>query len=535
MNKKKIIMLISVAIVVCLIPSTIFAGSIKKHKVKKPIHHDKQINRMANEFSKKYKEDNGEDDLSVVQSLLRDLVNYFWASEVKEYDTADPKKKTYSKDVWSELNEVYRAINTKINNAKSPYDLIQMTALGAMPSNDILEQLFYMKELGKMTVQIVPNGYKDLPEQRKELNKLIEKTFKYKSRPKSIYNDFYWGKYCDAKKSLKSDAKRIKSFRDLVKVKEELSSKNPEDPEETSGIEIDGEDIPTEQWVYTNKQLDRAKKIISRYSAKLVRKLKNKHNKEKKNIKLADTLLKKFNKTVKNGYDMDLMVKQLDDFIIRLDKIFEDKNMKHPMMTGDRERAKKRLEAIFMDYRKKDYSDSNWENIMQKHSDTIEELEDAEYIEDADEIIKNFGNALKKVPTKAKELKLQRKKYIKIFLKMGKASKYDKKKIHKIIRKAKAELYKADSLEKLKSVYKIYLKKAKRTVITFKIKVKKTGAGTVSKSKRIQYGGSYKVRLTPNPGHRIAKVVIDGKARTLRNTYSFKNVKKTHIIVVNFQ
>ena len=320
-------MLISVAIVVCLIPSTIFAGSIKKHKVKKPIHHDKQINRMANEFSKKYKEDNGEDDLSVVQSLLRDLVNYFWASEVKEYDTADPKKKTYSKDVWSELNEVYRVINTKINNAKSPYDLIQMTALGAMPSNDILEQLFYMKELGKMTVQIVPNGYKDLPEQRKELNKLIEKTFKYKSRPKSIYNDFYWGKYCDAKKSLKSDAKRIKSFRDIVKVKEELSSKNPEDPEETSGIEIDGEDIPTEKWVYTNKQLDRAKKIISRYSAKLVRKLKNKHNKEKKNIKLADTLLKKFNKTVKNGYDMDLMVKQLDDFIIRLDKIFEDKNL----------------------------------------------------------------------------------------------------------------------------------------------------------------------------------------------------------------
>ena len=142
---------------------------------------------------------------------------------------------------------------------------------------------------------------------------------------------------------------------------------------------------------------------------------------------------------------------------------------------------------------------------------------------------------MKKVPTKAKELKLQRKKYIKIFLQMEKASKYDKKKIHKIIRKAKAELYKADSLEKLKSVYKIYLKKAKRTVITFKIKVKKTGAGTVSKSKRIQYGGSYKVRLTPNPGHRIAKVVIDGKARTLRNTYSFKNVKKTHIIVVNFQ
>ena len=49
-----------------------------------------------------------------------------------------------------------------------------------------------------------------------------------------------------------------------MKVKEGLSSKNPEDPEETSGIEIDGEDIPTEKWVYTNKQLARAKKIISR-------------------------------------------------------------------------------------------------------------------------------------------------------------------------------------------------------------------------------------------------------------------------------
>ena len=48
MNKKKIIMLISVAIVVCLIPSTIFAGSIKKHKVKKPIHHDKQMNLAKN-------------------------------------------------------------------------------------------------------------------------------------------------------------------------------------------------------------------------------------------------------------------------------------------------------------------------------------------------------------------------------------------------------------------------------------------------------------------------------------------------------
>ncbi|MDY2959569.1 MAG: hypothetical protein SOR72_02070 [Hornefia sp.] len=535
MNKKKLIMLISLAIMVCLIPSTIFAGSVKKYENKKIIKNNKVLSAVLEKFDKKYRESNGEDELSTTKNLVREVISEIWGMIVKDYDTQDPKIKTYSKDVWNEINQINNEINEKIDNAKTRDDLVQMTFLGMLPSDDILRLLNDLGELGKLTVQIVPGGYKDLPTKKSEMNKLINKMFKYKSRPKSVYNEYYWGKYCDARASLKSDVKKITSFRDFVRVSEAISEKKTEDLERITSIEIEGVEIPVEQWIYENKQLNKAKKVILKHSEKTAEKLIAKNKNAKVKTKLAKDALKNFQKSIRNGYDMDLMIKELEKFTSKLDIIFEKgSNPKHLITPGYLAEVKREAETKFLRYMKKDYSDSDWDTIEGIFSDAKDSLDEVEYQEDADDVLKTLFKDLNKIPTKAKALKLQKEKYISEFLKMKKSPKYNNK-IHSIVKKAKKAFSNAKTLGQLKALYKIYIKKSDAAIKRYKIEVKKYGAGTVSKSKTVEYGKSYKINVKPKAGHRLLKVVIDGKSKAMKYTYSLKNIKKSHKIAVTFQ
>ena len=56
----------------------------------------------------------------------------------------------------------------------------------------------------------------------------------------------------------------------------------------------------------------------------------------------------------------------------------------------------------------------------------------------------------------------------------------------------------------------------------------------MSKSKMVKYGGKYTVKLQPKAGKRIKAVYIDGKKKKLKNSYTFRKVKKRHTIRVVF-
>lgn len=113
--------------------------------------------------------------------------------------------------------------------------------------------------------------------------------------------------------------------------------------------------------------------------------------------------------------------------------------------------------------------------------------------------------------------------------------KYDQTKVRKLVAAGTKAINAQTTPANVKSTYLDYQKKILATVRTYKIKVSRSGPGSATMSRTVTYGSSYTVKLMPKAGHRIAAVKIDGKSKSLKNRYKFKNIRKKHTLKVTFK
>jgi hypothetical protein len=95
----------------------------------------------------------------------------------------------------------------------------------------------------------------------------------------------------------------------------------------------------------------------------------------------------------------------------------------------------------------------------------------------------------------------------------------------------KVEKYDVPELE---NVAEKYESKAEKCIRKFKVSVKKYGRGKAGKSAKVKYGADHKVKLMPAAGARIVRVTVDGRSVKLKNSYTFRKVRKKHEVVVVF-
>lgn len=141
---------------------------------------------------------------------------------------------------------------------------------------------------------------------------------------------------------------------------------------------------------------------------------------------------------------------------------------------------------------------------------------------------------LKLTKTKAQELKEAKTKYISYLNRFKNNKKYNQTLVVPIVNQGVKAINSATTIEKVKSVYNIYYKKALATINKYKITTMKVGKGTITKSSTVKYGNSFSVVMKPYKGYKISKVYVDGKKIKTVSKYTFKNVVKKHTIKVVF-
>lgn len=160
-------------------------------------------------------------------------------------------------------------------------------------------------------------------------------------------------------------------------------------------------------------------------------------------------------------------------------------------------------------------------------------LFDVELPED-DVLLERLKGELKKTTIEEK-LKKDKKSTISYLKAYKNNKKYNQTKVVPIVDKGISKINNAKTIEEVWDIYYEYKAKAKKTIYKFKITTSKVGKGTISKSKTVDYGSKYAVKIKPNVGYKISAIYVDGKKVKLTETYTFKNVTKKHTIKVIFE
>jgi BMFP domain-containing protein YqiC len=201
--------------------------------------------------------------------------------------------------------------------------------------------------------------------------------------------------------------------------------------------------------------------------------------------------------------------------------------------------AARTYNAKTSDYSRQDYSELKWMDVQNCFFAAKSAIEQAEYQFELYSALDELDKSVKKIMSAKKEfakVKKQAKKKLRSYTNKKGRRKYVQKKVRKVVKKGLRALDKVEKYEvsELENVAAAYEEKAEKCIKKFRITVKKTGRGKTGRSKKVKYGDTYRIKLSPDAGERIISVTVDGRSRKLKNAYTFRKVKKKHSIVVRF-
>ena len=195
--------------------------------------------------------------------------------------------------------------------------------------------------------------------------------------------------------------------------------------------------------------------------------------------------------------------------------------------------ALKALSELSYKYARSDYSEPSWDGVEQVFMDAQTIIYSAEKKAEIRNVISDAKKKLAKVLTIKAETAKVKAEALKDLKQYTNRKKYKAAGV-KIAKAAMKKIRKSADLDEINDLWASAEQKCGKYIKRFRIQVVKKGPGKVSGSKSVKYGGKYTVKLQPKAGKRIKKVYIDGKKKKLRNSYTFKNVKKKHTIKVLF-
>lgn len=543
MKRKILTIVLSLAMLVTMMPAAAFAAATDSGRGTGSVPKVEKING-------RYIIRTVDSTLEMYKQALRDAVDEKYVDVVKD-------KSEYSGEVWNKINAVYDAEMVHIDEADDANDLLEIVWIFMLPNDETAHALLTIDCLAGMTKDKINSktSYKKI---KSELLKKCKAEYE-SSYVKSDYNDFYWssiqGDYALCIDKIKA-IKNLDSYVDTLVFAAEtelfdvdfdegtIDEDNSDDLIDWDDLD-DGDDYTPKsvlgvENVYfeyygqncTKEELKELKKCMGAYLDAYVN----------KQLKISDydgnlTELQKVadgaKKQIADMYDGEEM---LGVFTKACNKIEAATDIEMQFIDEYEEALLGDLLKLRNTYKKEDYSSENWEQLNSLFDTMTDEISSVIYRAELPvDVTAAAKKAADSVPTYKQELKALKSKYIKKLNSYIGNAKYKQAKVKPIVAKGKKAIKASAKLDEVKKIYKTYNSKARKTVKKYKITTTKVGKGTITKTKRVIYGKSATVKITPAAGYKISKVYIDGKKKKLKNSYTFKNVKKSHKIKVVFK
>ncbi len=483
-----------------------------------------------------------DDDLEMIKQVFEDFVTEsFWGQDISETN--------YHPDILKEINERYNDMEEILNSATSAEDLGSVDGMFIEINNeDLYKDITVIEALAECT-RSVYNDKSDFDKIKQSMIKKIDRITK--SVKRSDYNDWYWDRFLQEKAKAKKAIANVNTLGEYYLVVEDLFSfllSFGGFDDDDSMIIIDfGEDVDAgdgiytiymynESFLYSNSTLNDMRKAGKRELNSLINDL----EKNSEGFKVSDSMKTKVKNFVTKTKTMEVAEDIIEYYDTLVDKIDEEyaafigDTSDIEVITGsDMIRLIDQMTNVRYSFDKTKYSEAKWGKMDELLDEFQYDLRPGMPKQAADKLFDSYVKKLQKVPTIKQEIKALRAKYIKKWNKEYKNyKKYKKAKAVPALKKAKAALNKQTTLAGLKKTYKKQTAILDKTIKTFKVTVKKTGKGTVSKSKTVKYGNTYVMTIKPKPGYALKSVTINGKKKLLKYKYSVKVTKKTTIKVV---
>lgn len=549
MKKRIITITLVLSLVLTCITGSVSAASI----VPAP---DSGSHNAYKKINGRYVVYNTSSDLTFYKQIMREYLEDCYVSSVGEVGD-------YCPAVWEAIQNVYNKELEHVNNAKSPDDLLEIIGFFVLPNSESMKAYEKLTVLGALDRDVVKlaSNYRQLKEY---LTVCIKDSMKY--RVKSDYSDYYWSIIQHEYKSLLKKNKAVSGYEEFAaimaeainlgyfiemeeeseielesfsKVMKRINEDSAEEDdyiaEEDYGVfEIDYFDAYYEGQILTKYEVQQLKDdyckfldvyvdkqlAVSGYKGSISKVRKIAEEAKDRIAKMYDGA--KIQNTALNAYDT--MVEMTG---IELEVMDEFK-------VSDLQDS---ITALYKKYKMTDYSESSWNLITQYYETAMSEVEFS-CIYRA-QLPVDIKTPLKKkfdsVPTYKKEIKSLKNKYTKSLKSFKGNKKYNQKEAVPVVEKGLNEIKAAESIEDVEKAYTSCYSKALKTIKKFKITTVKKGKGKITRDRTVKYGKNFTVKLTPDAGHKISKVYIDGKKKKLKNQYTFKSVKKSHKIKVVFE
>ena len=500
------------------------------------------------------------DSVEEAKGLVHSFVDEIYESVVQD-------QSMYAATVWKEIQDSYSKINNAVDNTKRVKDLFVSDGFEMYLNEELAKELEIMTTLGYMIKHYIKDN-KDLPKLVKKAKKKLNEV--KEDAEKKYFNYFYWGRLQNLLKDAYGDLKKVKSLRgyvlaisginewyedvttSIILADEEIDYPYEEDEDDYSQYEPGELLIPIEEaeyeeiimiiiggeyegYVKNKNEVEEARWLQVSRLKEFVQRSGKKTKKEKEK---AEKAIDKFKKnTLNNIEDTDKIEeaggKKIEEMMSKAGVKIQEVTRREFVDTA------RQYNALTSEYNQLDYHEGKWGLVERAFFETKDIIENAEYNYEFYGLIPYLKARADKVITLKKQFAKERKrirKELKAYTKKGARKKFNQKKIKKLIRQfdAKVKKIKDYDIDKLLELEEKYNDKAEECINRYKITVKKKGKGYAGKSKKVKYGESHTVKLKPAKGYKIKKVTIDGKKKKAKRKYTFKKVRKNHVVKVVF-
>ncbi len=572
MKRKLLALILSVAVMIAFVPSGVFAkatidGKADSDSVVNSTKTYKHIKTKTKGIPKYTIKIADTDFDEIRQEVVEYLQEYYGL--VKDEDRYNP-------DVYKEIKTIYDSEMEFINSSTSVEDITTQGLFGLTLTERTGMALEMIEILSDYTLR---NGYSDLPTVISESKNRTKDVFSaYK---KADYNTYYWeiisskkdeflesfDKIPNADSEINKLYSGLTGYAECALIESEMREYAPDGyfEDEDDGFEVviyvgeegaDYFDLLYDHWVYSNEDLKQGRmsafESLKSFAYELEDLYAEKNPKDKKGLKKLkkenEEFLLDIDSKMDKAYTAEDILEIIDEayeYMYQESVEIEKLDEKVQPTYGDVIRLQTAIDDLAQNYIKTNYSEKKWAEI--------ESLFDEEMYRAADSLTYTKEQAATKETRKAardeyvlsikkKADKILNKIQEPYYNKLAKAykgkAKYDKNKVSKLLAKASDELSKYTSKSDLKKVYDTYKAKLDKALSEFKITTSVKGKGTISPTKKVQYGKNYTVKFKAKKGYKIQSVKVDGKKVSKRkikkSSYTFKNVKKAHKIVVTF-
>ncbi len=472
--------------------------------------------------------DGAEDDLDGYKALIREYVEESFGEYV-----AEDGPSAYCAAVWKEITNAYSGALSYIDAAKDESELFETDGFFIYPAERIENEIYVIEALGELTLHYVKDEKSGISLLKRSVKESIDSC--RLQFAEYTYNDFYAARIKDLLLDAESGLKKVKNFRDCVmleaRIDEDLISNLP--TAEDLMIIFDEEEEPAGRsfkYLYTADEVDlqreaAANRITCYVDVQL--KISGYKGDTRALKKEAESVIKSLGKIE----IVEEIWAKADSWIAGAEKRtgihYAD------LGEGDRLRAMKELRQLSYQYTQTDYSEDAWMEIEDIFDEAAVIIAGAEKSAEIKYVVSDAKKKLAKVLTLAAETAKVKKQAVKAMAKYKNKKKYTAKGV-KLAKATIKKIKKSNDLTKIYELWQDGERKCAKHIRKFRIRVRKKGPGTVTKSAYVKYGGKYTVKLKPKAGRRIKSVTIDGKRKKLKNKYTFKNVKKKHTVKVVF-